>query len=474
MKALTFSRFSGRRLLAAGTAARAASNLFSKGCGVFGSLGQGDSLQDVDHLAAVALPEGTSRVLRVSAGWGHSAAITGDGRLLVFGRPYDFSNILQINRMHSFSPDLGRFVGRFTNNFAWFGGGGDSTKQQQQQQPQAGNSKESGIFTVPTYFNLDAVDTVSCSAGLTVALTLDGRVFCFGLNRWGQCGIPGLQHVYEPRLVNLPERIAMVDAGLQHCLAVGHSGKVYAWGKGTRGQLGDGENDTSTTPVVVKGAAGHVSAVAVSAGFNHSAALTADGLVYVWGKGMSLTPAAVSAKTGGGASSGRPQVYEDQPKPRVLPPLGPNALRVKEICSSNFTLVMRASDDSLWAMGIGEEDRCCVPLPVPVQQAAIGGDDLPSGQAVSSPQVLLGSSAQMRKGYQRVLLFDRGGPAAGATTTWSTYADPNERVFEVVLHDGEAFLHPLETLTGTQEPGIQGKRLLDVSHGWRQVLAVLE
>lgn len=465
MKALSLSNLSQRRLLA-GTATRA-SNLFSKGCGVFGSLGQGDSLQDVDQLAAVALPVGTSRVLRVSAGWGHSAAITGDGRLLVFGRPYDFSNILQINRMHSFSPDLGRFVGRFTNNFAWFGGGGDSNKRQ----PQAGNSKESGIFTVPTYFNLDAVDTVSCSAGLTVALTLDGRVFCFGLNRWGQCGIPGLQHVYEPRLVNLPERIAMVDAGLQHCLAVGHSGRAYAWGKGTRGQLGDGENDTSTTPVVVKGAAGLASAVAVSAGFNHSAALTADGLVYVWGKGMSLTPAA-SVKSG--ASSDRPQVYEDQPKPRVLPLLGPNALKVKEICSSNFTLVMRASDDSLWAMGIGEEDRCCVPLPVPVQQAAIGGADLSSGQAVSSPPVILGSSAQMRKGYQRVLLFDRGGAGAGATTTWSTYADPNERVFEVVIHDGEAFLHPLETLTGTQDPGIQGKRLLDVSHGWRQVLAVLE
>ena len=430
---------------------------------MFGSLGQGDSLRDLKHLEPVALPEGTNRIIRVSAGWGHSAVITGDGKLLVFGRPYDFSNILQINRLHSFSRELGRFVGKFTPT-SWLGKGKH-------------NTKESGIFTVPTFFKVKGVvDAVSCSAGLTAALTLDGHVYCFGLNRWGQCGVPIFMHVYEPTLVKLPERVTMIDTGLQHCLAVGHSGKVYAWGKGTRGQLGDGNNDSSNIPVTVKSAA--YRAVAVSAGFNHSAALTAEGNVYVWGKGMSTTP--TQPKKGGGSDVGsardKLQSFEDQPKPRLLPRLGPRGLLVKEICSSNFTLVLRAIDDSLWAMGVGEEDRNFLEQPVPVQQATVAGVDVPAGQTVSSPQVVLGPNAVMRKGYQRVLLFDRGTNSAGTKTTWSTYGDSNERIFEVVVHDGEAFLHPMDGMLSSQEEevALHGKALLDLSQGWKQTLSVIE
>ena len=36
----------------------------------------------------------------------------------MMGRPYDFSNLMQINRLRVISPGLGRFVGRFTS---WFG-----------------------------------------------------------------------------------------------------------------------------------------------------------------------------------------------------------------------------------------------------------------------------------------------------------------------------------------------------------------
>ncbi len=116
--------------------------LYAKGSGAFGALGLGDSLQDTQDFQRVTLelPYGTSdgssteilesgresayeptpapRVTQVACGWGHSAAVTSDGYLHIFGRPYDFSNILQINRIRAISPGLGRFVGRFTN---WFG-----------------------------------------------------------------------------------------------------------------------------------------------------------------------------------------------------------------------------------------------------------------------------------------------------------------------------------------------------------------
>ena len=138
--------------------------------------------------------------------------------------------------------------------------------------------------------------------------------------------------------------------------------------------------------------------------------------------------------------------------------------------SSNFTLVIRAEDGSLWAVGLGEDDRNCIPSPVPVQQA-INAALLPaqqsSTQTVTSPQTVLGASAAMRKGYQRVTLFDR---SPGAATTWSTYGDPRERIFEVVVHEGEAFLHPMDMAVGDLD--VSGREIVDVSHGWKHQLGL--
>ena len=53
------------------------------------------------------------RVKSVSAGWGHSAVVTEEGQLVIFGRPYDDKMIKSINRLHTVSPFAGRYYGKY-------------------------------------------------------------------------------------------------------------------------------------------------------------------------------------------------------------------------------------------------------------------------------------------------------------------------------------------------------------------------
>jgi alpha-tubulin suppressor-like RCC1 family protein len=91
-----------------------------------------------------------------------------------------------------------------------------------------------------------------------------------------------------PQEVALSTKVKEVDVGLQHCIAVSRCGRnVFTWGKAVRGQLGIPVSieERFSTPQYVGGIEGII--VGVSAGLNHSAAVTSSGAVYLWGKGMS-------------------------------------------------------------------------------------------------------------------------------------------------------------------------------------------
>eukprot|EP01036_Dinobryon_divergens_P013547 gene13547-18278_t len=147
--------------------------------------------------------------------------------------------------------------------------------------------KTGGLYTVPKFISDLDVTSVSCSAGLTIFLTTNGDVYSFGLNRWGQCGLTRDDlHIYNPVKVDLPP-IIRLDTGLQHCICLSNEGEVFTWGKGEKGQLGDGKLVNSFHPVKLSLPA---PAKCVSAGFGHSAAILTDGSLYIWGKGLSQIP----------------------------------------------------------------------------------------------------------------------------------------------------------------------------------------
>ncbi len=143
----------------------------------------------------------------------------------------------------------------------------------------------------------DAV-AVSAGAGHTCALGSAGGVKCWGSSfAEGQLGdgtsAPSTSpiDVHGVGDVGLLSGISAISVGFYHSCAVTAAGGVRCWGNNPGGQVGDGTNVNRFTPVDVVGVGGVglLSDIkAVSAGYNHTCALTNAGGVKCWGSNSSF------------------------------------------------------------------------------------------------------------------------------------------------------------------------------------------
>ena len=78
---------------------------------------------------------------------------------------------------------------------------------------------------------------------------------------------------------------ARIAAGGFHTLFAGEGGRLFAWGRNNFGQLGVGDTDNRVVPTLSTGMLKTKTVVQVTAGYYHTACLTADGLVFVCGYG---------------------------------------------------------------------------------------------------------------------------------------------------------------------------------------------
>jgi alpha-tubulin suppressor-like RCC1 family protein len=130
-------------------------------------------------------------------------------------------------------------------------------------------------------------DVIAIAAGGThnLALKADGTVWAWGENDEGQLGNGTNDASATPVQVNVVTGVTAIAAGAQHSMALGTEDgvpRVWAWGAGANGELGDGASTASSLPVPVSGIA---NPVAIACGEHHSMALTQDGVVWVWGNG---------------------------------------------------------------------------------------------------------------------------------------------------------------------------------------------
>ena len=130
------------------------------------------------------------------------------------------------------------------------------------------------------------VVAVSTGGKHSLALTANGAVWSWGLGSFGQLGHGDQQDQLLPKKVEAlaGQRVLAVSAGDNHSLAITTDGSVWSWGDGGEGKLGHGDEQEQLLPKKVEALAGQ-RVVAVSAGQHQSIALTADSVVFTWGRG---------------------------------------------------------------------------------------------------------------------------------------------------------------------------------------------
>ncbi|KAJ6581166.1 regulator of chromosome condensation 1/beta-lactamase-inhibitor protein II [Mycena capillaripes] len=146
----------------------------------------------------------------------------------------------------------------------------------------------------------------ACGRNHTLLVGSDGQLWSAGINNLGQCGhsvSPGPdKDISSFKSVNVlsegggKERIVKATAGITFSAVLTDSGKVYTFGSGEKGQLGNGRTgeriitgnklafDIVSQPIQVEGIDNR-KIIQISAGQQHCIALDSTGLVYVWGYG---------------------------------------------------------------------------------------------------------------------------------------------------------------------------------------------
>lgn len=256
-----------------------------------GQLGNGGTA-GTDKPVTVALPAGT-KITSVASGGRHSLAVTSTGKVLAWGDNH-FGQLGDGNNTDSRSPVLVHLPAG-TKVKAVAAGGTDSLALTSTGHVLAWGDDHYGQLgdgstvarNTPAMVRMPKgtrVVSLGASYNCSLAVTASGFVWAWGYNGSGQLG-NGFHTASEiPVRVHLPSGVrikSLVSSGYDG-LALTRSGRLVSWGDNSKGQLGDGTKISSTTPVMVRLAAG-VRVVAIGAGSQHSVALTSTGQVLAWG-----------------------------------------------------------------------------------------------------------------------------------------------------------------------------------------------
>ena len=275
--------------------------LFTWGWGKDGQLGLGDP-KGLNKCNPTRIEQGVpSNVCAVSCGGEHSAALTADGALYTWGGGRcgqlglgDWTGHRSPQRVASLKGHFVRLVvcGSFSTAavtdayelFTWGCG----------REGQLGHGDRSSPKAPRLVEALRDTPIVSVSFGEhhTAALTRDGELLAWGCAGGGRLGLgeDGGEDELLPRQVEALEGIPLsgVACGESFTVAISREeGRVYSWGHGEHGELGQEAETTVSQPCSIPSSRfQHEIPCQLSCGRQHTLLLTEAGNVYTWGRGL--------------------------------------------------------------------------------------------------------------------------------------------------------------------------------------------
>ncbi|KAG3120740.1 hypothetical protein PI124_g1442 [Phytophthora idaei] len=301
------------------------SSVYTWGNGTLGQLGHGPVVKSGIRNAyeemtpkLVEAFEGKD-ITNVEFGASHSAAIDEDGRLYVWGsNEYSKLGLGESSEMETLPREVEALKGikivdvscgdYFTaavdedgKMYSW--GWGGSTMKGAGGLGHAGGKDEPTPRLLTTLVDQGVpIATVECGEFHTVALTKDGEIWAWGNGEYGRLGNGESDtcEVPEPIEFFSKDNVVSIAAGRDFSFALTDKGELYSWGGNSQNQLGIGGGlamdvyNIESIPVLVEAFNG-LSVKQIAAGYDHAAAVTEDGRLYMWGAKIWIEPHEMTA-----------------------------------------------------------------------------------------------------------------------------------------------------------------------------------
>ncbi|XP_077865155.1 uncharacterized protein LOC102808977 [Saccoglossus kowalevskii] len=269
-------------------------DIYCWGNGNSGQLGCGDRETHIDP-QKITLCNQDVEIAGIACGSRHSMVWLNDGKCYSFGNNYNaqlgydfriknykenqvkphllrpiqhrFVTLVACGERHTlFLFDTGSVAGCGSNSFG-----------------QIGTGDRDEVIVPKIIENLQA-KFISCGANHSMAINENGAVYVWGHGK--SCGSRKQDVLYPELVAIVGTEIRQIAAGAAHSMALSVNGTVYTWGSGADGQLGHGKNaHFLDKPKRISHSLFNGSRVSqITCGERYSAAVTVDGLLYLWGK----------------------------------------------------------------------------------------------------------------------------------------------------------------------------------------------